>query len=127
MMMEDCISRKAVIEYLKEKDIIKMKSQEENARKELEHLPSVNPKPKTDWIPVSERLPKAFEMVNCTCHSCIDDREDWVIETCYIPQPYNSPYSNWGNIPMLNSCECEVIAWMYREIPKPYKPQKSEG
>ena len=78
------------------------------------------------WIPVSERLPKAFEFVNCTCHSLIDDREDWVVETCYIPQPHNSPYSDWGNIPMLNSRECEVIAWMYRDIPKPYKVESEE-
>ena len=75
------------------------------------------------WIPVSERLPKAYEFVNCTCHSLIDDREDWVVETCYCPQLPNSPYSDWGNIPMLNSCKCEVIAWMHRDIPKPYKAE----
>jgi hypothetical protein len=78
------------------------------------------------WIPVSEMLPKAYEFVNCTCHSLIDDRKDWVVETCYIPQLPNSPYSDWGNIPMLNSCKCEVIAWMHRDIPKPYKAE-SEG
>ena len=79
----------------------------------------------TRWIPVSEKLPDKFRYVNCTCRSLIDDREDWVVETCYIPQPSNSPYSDWGNIPMLNHGECEVIAWVYREIPKPYKA-KSE-
>lgn len=78
------------------------------------------------WIPVSEMLPKAYEFVNCTCHSLIDDREDWVVETCYIPQLLNSPYSDWGNIPMLNSCKCEVIAWMHRDIPKPYKAESEE-
>ena len=76
---------------------------------------------KGEWIPVSERLPERFRFVNCTCHSLIDDREDWVVETVYVPQPSNSPYSDWGNIPMLNNKECEVIAWMYREIPEPYK------
>ena len=75
----------------------------------------------TTWIPVSERLPEAFRFVNCTCHSLIDDREDWVVETCYLPQPPDSPYSDWGNIPMLNHGECEVVAWMYRNIPEPYK------
>lgn len=78
------------------------------------------------WIPVSERLPKEFEFVNCTCHSLIDDREDWVIETVYIPLPPDSPYSDWGNIPMLNMGDCEVVAWMHRDIPKPYKAE-SEG
>ena len=80
----------------------------------------------TSWIPVSERLPNAYEFVNCTCHSLIDDREDWVIETVYIPQPSYSPYSDWGNIPMLNSGDCKVVAWMHRDIPEPYKAE-SEG
>lgn len=78
------------------------------------------------WIPISERLPKPFSNVDCTCHSLIDDREDWVVETFYLPQLQNSPYSDWGNIPMFNHGECEVVAWMYREIPKPYKAE-SEG
>jgi len=78
------------------------------------------------WIPVSERLPKALEFVNCTCHSLIDDREDWVIETIYVPQPSDSPYSDWGNIPMLNSGDCEVVAWMHRDIPKPYRTDHKE-
>ena len=81
---------------------------------------------KGEWIPVSERLPEKFRFVNCTCHSLIDDREDWVVETVYVPQPPNSPYSDWGNIPMLNNKECEVIAWVYREIPEPYKAESEE-
>ena len=80
-------------------------------------------RPMPRWIPVSERLPKTFELVNCTCHSLIDDREDWVVETCYIPQFQDSPYSDWGNIPMLNEGNCEVIAWMHRDIPEPYKAE----
>ena len=78
-------------------------------------------RPQGEWIPVSERLPKAFEFVNCTCHSLIDDREDWVIETVYVPQPSDSPYSDWGNIPMLNSGDCKVVAWVHRDIPQPYR------
>lgn len=78
------------------------------------------------WIPVSEGLPVPFSFVNCTCHSLIDDREDWVVETAYLPQPPNSPYSDWGNIPMLNWHECEVIAWMYRDIPEPYMAESED-
>ena len=37
----DAVSREAVIEWLKDKDIIKLKSQEEKARQELNELPSV--------------------------------------------------------------------------------------
>lgn len=80
----------------------------------------------TQWIPVRDRLPKPFSYVNCTCHSLVDDREDWVVETCYLPQPPDSPYSDWGNIPMLNWGECEVIAWMYRYIPEPYKAESEQ-
>ena len=89
-----------------------------------QNVPSVENK--GEWIPVSERLPEKFRFVNCTCHSLIDDREDWVVETVYVPQPPNSPYSDWGNIPMLNNKECEVIAWVYREIPEPYKAESEE-
>lgn len=90
----------------------------------VEFLTTLNQKLR--WIPVSERLPKKFSYVNCTCRSLIDDRASWVIETCYVPQPSNSPYSDWGNIPMLNDGDCEVVAWMYREIPEPYKEEGSE-
>lgn len=82
--------------------------------------------PEPQWIPCSERLPKAFEFVNCTCHSLIDNREDWVIETVYVPQPSDSLYSDWGNIPMLNSGDCKVVAWMHRYIPEPYRGGEEE-
>ena len=78
------------------------------------------------WIPVSERLPETFDYVYCTCHSLIDDREDWVVETVYIPQLSDSPYSDWGNIPILNWKEAEVVAWMYRDTPKPYKAESED-
>ncbi len=91
-----------------------------------EILTALSEQKKGEWIPVSERLPKEYSFVNCTCHSLVDDREDWVVETVYIPLPPNSPYSDWGNIPMLNDKECEVIAWMYREIPEPYKAESEE-
>lgn len=43
---EGCISKESVIEWLKDKDIIKTKNQEENARRELAELPSVTPQPR---------------------------------------------------------------------------------
>ena len=96
-----------------------------NAEQFIHLLPSVRPQ-EPKWIPVSERLPMEFEFVNCTCHSLIDDREDWVVETVYIPQPSDSPYSDWGNIPMLNSGDCEVVAWVHRDIPKPYRAESED-
>lgn len=93
--------------------------------KELEDMPPVTPTQR--WIPVSERLPKPYEYVNCTCHSLIDDREDWVVETMYLPIPKEvnvQSYSDWGNIPILNWGKAEVIAWMHRDIPEPYKAER---
>jgi hypothetical protein len=120
---EDAVSRQAVLEEIPvlwngkgDKDYCM-----ETLRDFVTELPPVTPTQK--WIPVSERLPKEFEFVNCTCHSLIDDREDWVVETVYIPQPSDSPYSDWGNIPMLNSGDCEVVAWVHRDIPEPYKAE----
>jgi hypothetical protein len=126
---DDCISREAVIEHYNSGEILQCNHvSRNNLLNYIEALPPVTPKPRTGhWIPVSERLPKPFRYVNCTCHSLIDDREDWVVETFYLPQPPNSPYSDWGNIPMLNHCECEVIAWMYRDIPEPYVPDTNIG
>ena len=93
----------------------------------VEMIERNNAKPVTPtkkWIPVSESLPKPFTFVNATCRSLVDDRENWVIETCYVPIPKaanKNGYSDWGNIPMLNTGEAEVIAWMERVIPEPYK------
>lgn len=81
------------------------------------------------WIPVSEKLPKPFMYVNATCRSLIDDREDWVIETLYLPIPKEANeygYSDWGNIPMLNCGDAEVIAWVERIIPQPYNAESEE-
>lgn len=122
---EDCINRQAVLD---KKELVELEDGQSFYcinPEDVETLPSVTPH-QTKWIPVSERLPKAFEFVNCTCHSLIDDREDWVIETVYIPQPSDSPYSDWGNIPMLNSGDCKVVAWMHRDIPEPYKAESEE-
>ena len=121
---EDAVSRTQAIEFVNE--VIGGKNDFADAIRDgveavLSALPPVTPTQK--WIPVSERLPKEFEFVNCTCHSLIDDREDWVIETVYVQQPPDSPYSDWGNIPMLNMGDCEVVAWMHRDIPKPYKAE----
>ena len=43
MTNKDYISREAVIEWLKDKDIIKIKNQEENVRRELAFLSSIIP------------------------------------------------------------------------------------
>ena len=91
-------------------------------------MPPVTPQ-EPRWIPVSEKLPEPFMFVNATCRSLIDDREDWVIETLYLPIPKEANkhgYSDWGNIQMLNCGDAEVIAWVERIIPEPYKVDMRE-
>jgi hypothetical protein len=93
----------------------------------LKDMPPV--KPTQRWIPVSERLPKPYTFVNATCRSLAGDRENWVVETLYLPIPKENNergYSDWGDIPMLNWHKAEVIAWMERKIPEPYKGGEEE-
>lgn len=59
----DAISREAVIEWLKAKDIIKLSSQEETARKELKALPPVTPQKYGHWI-------WNFDKGYCKCSEC---------------------------------------------------------
>ena len=120
----DIISRQAAIDAIEnafDRETILNRFVRKIAISAVRLLPPAQPEQR--WIPCSERLPKVCEFVNCTCRSLIDDREDWVIETAYIPQSSGSPYSDWGNIPMLNDGKCEVIAWMHRNIPEPYKAE----
>ena len=129
---EDCVSREEVLKLMRDNwhthngDWAMQESLDD-----IRALPSVTPQ-EPRWIPVSERLPEPMTFVNATCRSLVDNRENWVVETIYVPIPkeYNPRhYSDWGNIPMLNWGEAEVIAWMERDIPEPYKmvePQERE-
>ena len=131
----DLVSRKEMIKQCQEwrnHEFVKMTNPYYYLEKRLNNLPSVTPQ-EPRWIPVSEKLPEPFTFVNATCRSLVDDRENWVVETIYSPIPKEAnkyDYSDWGNIPMLNWGEAEVIAWVERIIPQPYKaevePQESE-
>ena len=60
---DNAISRESVIEWLKDKDIIKTKNQEENAKRELAELPSVqSTRPTARW----ERLVEDYNK----CSKC---------------------------------------------------------
>lgn len=80
----------------------------------LRSVPSAEPK--TGWIPVSERLPKARESV-------ILSTKEWTGEGCYwettkhhvIWKGYRWNTTYWDD---------EVIAWM--PLPEPYKEDKGE-
>ena len=72
------------------------------------------------WIPVKTMLPEPFSYVYITCKA--KGRENWVAEGFYMPAK-SDKYSEWGNIPILNMGQAEVIAWQYKDIPKPYKEE----
>lgn len=73
----DAISLETVIEWLKDKDIIKLSSQEEMARKELKALTPVMAEPKTGhWIYTGDYLTEG--MLKCSeCGEEIDVSESY--------------------------------------------------
>lgn len=101
---EDAISRESVIEWLKDKDIIKTKKQEENARRELIKLPSVTPQ--TRWIPCGERLP---------------ERVEWYLTSIKWDDGTERVTISWFDG---ISFKAEVIAWM--PLPEPYTESEEE-
>lgn len=93
---KDYISRELVIEWLKDKDIIKTKNQEENARKKLAELPSVTLNHRIGrWIPVEGVygiVKGVYECSECGRTIFLDDEE-----TSYEDNPYGDyPYCHCG-------------------------------
>lgn len=69
-----------------------------------------------NWIPCSERLPEGWQWFYATCRSKVDNRENWVIEGL------STPWKLWGDLPpMVKEGDAEIIAWMPKELPEPYK------
>ena len=67
------------------------------------------------WIPVTEPPKGDFMPYYATCRSKVDDRENWVIEGMY------TKYSGWEYPPMVRDGRAEIIAWMPKELPEPFK------
>ena len=139
---EDAVSREVVIEWLKDKDIIKLKSQEKLARKELNELPSVTQKPKTGhWIDSSN----GWMCSECNrdntydtnfCPNCGADMKgknkmNWILINEKLPEPnkeylccdmeghieicYFSSEKTWhfqADTLIEENDENEIIAWM---------------
>ena len=88
---------------------IHCESQEEQdeVKRALQNIPH--------WIPVTEPPKSDFMPYYATCRSKVDDRENWVIEGMY------TKYSGWEYPPMVRDDRAEIIAWMPKELPEPYK------
>lgn len=72
------------------------------------------------WIPVTERLPEDFQSFYATCKSNIANRDNWVIEGYY------NPWSGFNPPPLVEKGKAEIIAWMPKELPKPWKGESDE-
>lgn len=131
---DDCISRQAVLKgkvIHQSCDGIEIINGYAVPVEYIENLPPVTPQLKTGWIPVSEMLPELNRPLLVTAyhrvyyghlisengnygypvfriHGLGDKNRDWVQETMS-----HGPYSLG-----------RIDAWMYLDIPEPYKPQE---
>ena len=80
---------------------------------------STTPKEKTNWIPVSERLPESDEYIG-------DVAKYYLVQNEYgdmlVARYTHSEY--WEQIYQLKPIDDKIIAWM--PLPKPYKEGKNE-
>lgn len=125
---EDAISRKAVIDTLERMDKALDEDRTVENYKELlrecyKVLPPVNPQPKTDWIPVSERLPNVASVFRVTRYFPNNVMNpNYLVDACFFDGS-----NTWYNDNRINHERAyvnNVIAW--QEDPEPYEPQESE-
>ena len=112
---EDAISRQAALELVANYDLSMGQVVEG-----IHALPLVNPKPKTGWIPVSERLPK-------TAFGCLvtveeDDRNGEQQSVLY-PDFVGYDGETWNDADG-EPISFEVIAW--QPLPEPYKAESED-
>lgn len=80
----------------------------------IKEMPAADVVP-VEWVPVKERLPEPCFPVWAACKAA-DGRENWVIETSYIPNPQSK--SQWGPVPILETGRATVYAWAERHPPE---------
>lgn len=123
--IRSCLNNPSVQAQQDDEDRMVEEVQEQALTVVIDHLKNSN---MNEWIPVSKKLPAVGTFVYATCQC--EGRENWVIDTCYVPIPKNynvRGYSDWGNIPILNSGKAKVIAWMEQDIPEPYHEKTEEN
>ena len=135
---EDAVSREAVLDiFANNADAVRPYSK---TWEEVKDLPSVNPQPKTGWIPVSERLPEDIKPVIVTWKNT-DPKSyyQYIVGKHFIGTAHYKNgkwfwYSSVTEDLLAEYGRCdseefdeaiEVIAWM--PLPEPYEPQESEG
>ena len=103
---EDAISRQAALNVVHKYFEHYLQLNDDICLDGLRSLPSIEPKEKTEWILVSERLPEINKEVIVTDIETID-----TYTSCYLADGYwrcdNGPFKD------------RIIAWM--PLPEPYK------
>lgn len=111
---EDAISRSEVIKSIDEREDVNGKVDAESVRTDIVLMPPVNPQEsKTDWIPVSERLP---EEAGRYLAYIVNEH---TVELQYIMTCDYSVDGYWHWFPDDECASDNVIAWMH--LPEPYK------
>ena len=82
----------------------------------IKSLPSAD-RP-TEWIPVSEKLPKENEYVDNVCKYYLIQDEYGDMHVAHLSG------RGWETIESIKALGCDVIAWM--PLPKPYKGGDTE-
>ena len=73
-----------------------------------------------EWVYCRDRMPPNPCPVFAAVRSLVDDREPWIVEVFYS-RISGKDYWGYGYdaIPMIESGEAEVYAWMERWFPEP--------
>lgn len=124
---EDCISRQAVIDALNKTSGIRG-----DALKALYDLPSVTSKGKTEWIPVSKRMPEEHEWIGTKRFGTTKSDEVYVTFETPKGERFTKHLSfQNGKLSMADQQTINVIykgsvpvAWM--PLPEPYKAEGSD-
>lgn len=81
-------------------------------------IEALHDRPKGDWIPCSERLPKENEYVGDVCKYYLIQDEYGDMHVAHLSS------RGWETIESVKALGCDVVAWM--PLPKPYKGGDSE-
>ncbi len=111
----DAISREAVLKQLKG-CLTGGEIEYQYVKSHIDSIPPVNPQPKTEWIPVSEGMPKENETV-------IASTKHGIYPQAHYTKRYGWEWAYEAGFDYWEGLE-DVTAWM--PLPEPYKAESEE-